>query len=207
MILYKENLLITFNIIGNKHNCNNKIRIIIIFIFKTQILYPFQRWFCWGQILILRTIILGCFTRWPTTLHPIWQLYDSPNSIPAWPTHPCLRHHILQMILTQEIIIVGFWKLTKWHVVCVWVGESFLRMTSDRWHYWVNFCAIHIQPLWMTQTQKIITCRVSKIYKLCEGIVWVGETFLNHDKWQIKLLSESLCNSHSTFYEWLKLKK
>ena len=25
--------------------------------------------------------------------------------------------------------------------------------------------------------------------------------FLNHDKWQIKLLSEFLCNSHSTFYK------
>ena len=29
----------------------------------------------------------------------------------------------------------------------------------------------------------------------------VGESFLNHDKWQIKLLSEFLCKSHSTFYE------
>ena len=31
--------------------------------------------------------------------------------------------------------------------------------------------------------------------------------FLNHDKWQIKLLSDFLCNSHTTFYKWLKLNK
>ena len=35
------------------------------------------------------------------------------------------------------------------------------------------------------------------------GCVWVGESFLSHDKWQIKLLSEFFPNSHSTFYEWL----
>ena len=35
------------------------------------------------------------------------------------------------------------------------------------------------------------------------GCVWVGESFLNHDKWQIKLFSEFLYNSHSTFYEGL----
>ena len=36
------------------------------------------------------------------------------------------------------------------------------------------------------------------------GCVWVGESFLSHDKWQIKLLSEFFPNSHSTFYEWLQ---
>ena len=35
------------------------------------------------------------------------------------------------------------------------------------------------------------------------GCVWVGESFLNHDKWQIILLSEFFPNSHSTYYEWL----
>ena len=35
------------------------------------------------------------------------------------------------------------------------------------------------------------------------GCVWVGESFSSHDKWQIKLLSEFLYNSHSTFNEWL----
>ena len=37
------------------------------------------------------------------------------------------------------------------------------------------------------------------------GCVWVGESFLNHDKWQIKLLSEFLFKSHSTFYENSKI--
>ena len=36
------------------------------------------------------------------------------------------------------------------------------------------------------------------------GCVWIGESFLWNDKWQIKLLSELLSNSHSTFYEWFK---
>ena len=31
------------------------------------------------------------------------------------------------------------------------------------------------------------------------GCVWVGESFLSHDKWQIILLSEFFPNSHSTF--------
>ena len=36
-----------------------------------------------------------------------------------------------------------------------------------------------------------------------KGSVWIGESFSSHDKWQIKLLSEFLYNSHSTFNEWL----
>ena len=36
------------------------------------------------------------------------------------------------------------------------------------------------------------------------GCVWIGESFLWNDKWQIKLLSELFSNSHSTFYEWFK---
>ena len=31
-----------------------------------------------------------------------------------------------------------------------------------------------------------------------KGCVWVGESFLSHDKWQIKLVSEFFPNSHST---------
>ena len=39
------------------------------------------------------------------------------------------------------------------------------------------------------------------------GCVWVEESFLWNDKWQIKILSEFISSSHSTFYKWLKLKK
>ena len=39
------------------------------------------------------------------------------------------------------------------------------------------------------------------------GYVWVPESFLRNDKWQVKLLSEFFYNLHSTFYEWLKLEK
>ena len=73
--LYKGHLVITFNIIGNKHYCNNKI-IIIIFIFKTQSLYPFQQLFWWGQILIPRTIIFR-------------QFYCMTNHTPP---HACMTH-------------------------------------------------------------------------------------------------------------------
>ena len=37
------------------------------------------------------------------------------------------------------------------------------------------------------------------------GCVLVGESFLSHDKWQIKLLSEFLFKSHSTFYKNSKI--
>ena len=36
--------------------------------------------------------------------------------------------------------------------------------------------------------------------------VWVGQSVLSHDKWQIELLSDFFPNSHSTFYEWLTQK-
>ena len=45
--------------------------------------------------------------------------------------------------------------------------------------------------LWVTLTQKIITCRLWKIHKWIWGDVYEqGQSFLSHDKWQIKLLSE-----------------
>ena len=147
-------------------------------------------------------------------------------------------------------------------VGCVWVGENFLKewQVADKIIESIlsQFVFNH---LWMIQTQKIITHRVSKIHKMDMGAcVWVGESFLSHekweikllgdflftihivhftndsnsrnnnsqgfkdsqmdmrgcvwveesflwnDKWQIKLLSEFFSNSHSTFYKWLKLK-
>ena len=42
----------------------------------------------------------------------------------------------------------------------------------------------------MTQTQEIITCRVSKIYEWIRGCVWVEESFSRKDKWEIKLLDD-----------------
>ena len=124
------------------------------------------------------------------------------------------------------------------------------------------FFQFTFDPLWMTQTHEIITCKVSNklmngygemcmsggkflkewqvTNKIIEGIffqftfhlfshdsnskkynsyvfknswmhtrecLWVGESFLRNDKWQIKILSEFFSNSDSTFYKWLKLKK
>ena len=43
----------------------------------------------------------------------------------------------------------------------------------------------------MTQTQEIITHRVSKIHKWIWGDVYEwGKFFLSHDKWQIELFSD-----------------
>ena len=39
------------------------------------------------------------------------------------------------------------------------------------------------------------------------GCVWIGESLLRNDEWEIKLLSEFFSNWHSMFYEGLKLKK
>ena len=62
--------------------------------------------------------------------------------------------------------------------------------------------------LWMTQTQEIITCRGFENSQMdIGGCVWVGQSFLRNDKWEIKLLSQFFSNLYSTFYEGLKLKK
>ena len=57
--------------------------------------------------------------------------------------------------------------------------------------------------LQMTQTQEIITHRVSTFTNGYVGMCMSGGKFLK--PWQVtdKLLSKFLCNSHSTFYEWL----
>ena len=52
-----------------------------------------------------------------------------------------------------------------------------------------------------TQTQKIITCRVSKIHEWFRGDLYEwGESFSSHDKWQIKLLKWIF--SQFTFKLW-----
>ena len=71
-------------------------------------------------------------------------------------------------------------------------GRKFLKewQVTDK-NYWVEFFSnLHSTLLQMTQTQEIINCRVSKIYKSdMRGCVWVGQSLLRNDKWEIKLLS------------------
>ena len=86
----------------------------------------------------------------------------------------------------------------------VWVGESLLSL--DKW--WIillsEFYAIHIQHFMSDSNSKNNNSYGFENSQMdMRGFVWMGESLLNHDKWQIKLLSEFLCNSHSTFYEWL----
>ena len=86
----------------------------------------------------------------------------------------------------------------------IWVGEKFIKQwqVTDKIIEWI-FMQFTFNILWVTLTQKIITFRGLKISHMNgREYVWVRESFFNHDKWQIKLLSEFLCNSHSTFYEW-----
>ena len=80
-------------------------------------------------------------------------------------------------------------------------------MTSrDRIIGWIIF-QITFNLLQRTQTQEIIPhAGMQNLMNGYGGCVWVGESFLRNDKWQIKL-SDFFSNLHSTFYEWLKLKK
>ena len=117
--------------------------------------------------------------------------------------------NILWVTLTQKIITCQGFK-NSWMVLrgCVWVRGKFLKpwQVRDKIIEWI-FSQFTFNILWVTLTQKIITHRVSKIHEWLWGDVYEsGESFWNHDKWQIKLLSEFFPNSHSTFYEWLQLK-
>ena len=87
------------------------------------------------------------------------------------------------------------------------LGKVSETMTCDR-YYWVNFFPIHIQDFMSDSNSENNNLQGFKnSQKVLRESVWAGESFLNHDKWHIKLLSEFFPNSHSTFYEWLQLRK
>ena len=116
----------------------------------------------------------------------------------------------LWMTQTHEIIT---WrvsnKLMNGYGECVWVGESFIR--NYKWQITLLrefFSNSHSTFFSNDSNSKNITRRASKIHEcIWRECLWVGESFLRNDKWQIKILSELFSNSHSTFNEWLKLKK
>ena len=110
--------------------------------------------------------------------------------------------NILWVTQTQKIITCRLSKIHEWIQGDVYEGGKFLKpwQVTDKIIEWI-FMQVTFNILRVTLTQKIRTHRVSKIHE------WKHESFSSHDKWQIKLLSEFLCKSHSTFYEWLKLKK
>ena len=83
----------------------------------------------------------------------------------------------------------------SWMVLrgCVWVGRKFLKpwQMTDNIIEWI-FSQFTFNILWLTLTQKVITCRVLKIHKWIQGDVYeLRESFSSHDKWYI-ILSE--CN-------------
>ena len=83
-------------------------------------------------------------------------------------------------------------------------GGKFIKpwQVMDNIIEWI-FMQFTFNILWVTLTQKIITRRLQKFTNGYEWICMMEESFFNNDKWQIKLLSKFLCNSHSTFYKWL----
>ena len=140
----------------------------------------------WGQILILRTFIFRLFTAWPT--HPT----------PVWPTSPCMSTppHTTPPLYDPSPLydpptsLVGFWKFTDGYEGMCMSGGKFpepwqvtIKLLSDFFFYNSYFTFYE----WL-KTQEI-THMVSKIPNGYEGCVWVGGSFLNHDKWPIKLLS------------------
>ena len=146
-------------------------------------------------------VLRGCVWVGAKFLKP-WQVKDN---IIEW-IFMQVTFNILWVTLTQKIITHRVLKIHKWFWGDVYEsGESFSKPweETDKIIEWI-FSQFTFNILWVTLTQKIITHRVLKIHEWFWGDVYEsGESFLNHDKWQIKLLSEFFPNSHSTFYEWL----
>ena len=115
----------------------------------------------------------------------------------------------LQMTQTQEIITHRVSKIHKWIYGDVYVRGKVLKewQVKDKIieSIFSQFAFNHLQ---MTQTQKIInSCGLEISQMDMRSCVWVRESFLSHDKWQIKLLGDLFYDSYLKFYEWLKLKK
>ena len=146
-------------------------------------------------------VLRGCVWVGAKFLKP-WQVTDK---ITEW-IFSQFTFNILGVTLTQKIITHRVSKIYEWFWGDLYEqGKVFLN--HDKWQIillkWI-FSEFKFNILWVTLTQKIINHRVLTIHDWFWGDVYgVGESFLSHDKWQIKLLSEFFPNSHSTFYEWL----
>ena len=104
--------------------------------------------------------------------------------------------NLLQMSQTQEIINHRVSKIHEWiwGNVYEW-GNVFSAMTNDRKSYWVNFCPTFTNKL---NSRNNNSYGFEILQMDIGGCVWVGESFLRNDKWQIKLLSQFYPNLHST---------
>ena len=88
---------------------------------------------------------------------------------------------------------IGFEKfMTGFEGMCMSRGKFFKPwQVADKIIEWI-FSQFTFNTLWVTLTQNIITRRLSKIHEWIQGDVYEqGQSFLSHDKWQIKLLSEN----------------
>ena len=100
--------------------------------------------------------------------------------------------NLLQMTQTKKIISHRFWKFTNGFESMGMSGRKFSKPWQVTDKLLSDFLfTIYIFILWMTQTQEIITHRVLKIHEwIWRDVYEWGESFLNHDKWGIKLLIE-----------------
>ena len=82
--------------------------------------------------------------------------------------------------------------------------EMFLKpwQVTDKIIEWI-FSQFIVNILQVTNSKNNNSQAVINLWMDVMGCVWVGQTFLSHDEWQIKLLSEFFPNSPWTFYEWL----
>ena len=81
--------------------------------------------------------------------------------------------NLLQMIQTQEIINCRVSKFTNLYEGMCMSGTKFIKkwQVTDKIIEWIVF-QFTFNLLWMTQTQKIITCRILKIHKWIWGDVY-----------------------------------
>ena len=116
--------------------------------------------------------------------------------------------NILWMTQTQEIITHMDFENSQMDMGDVYEWGKVLKewQVTDKIIEWF-FVQFTFNLLWMTQTQEIITHRILKIYKWIWGMCMSGGRFLK--EWQVtdKIIEWIFFESHSNFYECLKLKK
>ena len=102
-----------------------------------------------------------------------------------------ITFNFLWMTQTQEMITHRVSNIYEWIWAMCMSGGRFHKewQVTDKIIEWIFF-QFTFKLLWMTQTQEIITHRVSKVYEWIGGMCISGEGFIKNDKWQIKLWSE-----------------
>ena len=75
---------------------------------------------------------------------------------------------------------------------CIWVGEKILKelQVTDKINEWIFF-PLHIQSFMNDSNSDNNSTTGFKDSQMdMRGWVWIGKSFLSHDKWEIKWFSE-----------------